>query len=170
MSLSNIEKNYIKTFEDEDFIEYVEDYDEYEMGIEKYGILFDNAISEIKSLANMGSKGVKVYRAINLKSLEDLDTSNVGQSWTYSKEHAHGWYGGDGESYILCAEMPVNSIDYWRSVRQNIITPEEREFGLEPGEPIYLTDVLDQEGNKIESFDYLQSTTEEGNFGEWTGD
>lgn len=85
---------------------------------------------------------IRVYRAVNLSSLDELDLDELGCSWSFEEDAAHSWYGGGGEKYILVADLPKSSVDLETTARQLIIHQhDEKEIRAEVHSRIYLLEI-----------------------------
>lgn len=128
---------------------------------------FLNKVRKIQTSAD----GIFCWRAINAKSLQDLDLNQIGASWSYSKDKAHSWYGGEGESFIVEALIPTTEIDLETTLRQNLVNPDENEIRLEGHSFILILKIYNADGEIVKEFkEPLKSSSGKiGVFGDWQG-
>jgi GNAT superfamily N-acetyltransferase len=169
-SASSLIKKFKKVAADEDFyeMEFLDHYDGEESNARNwFNHYLEQFLNELNRL-QIGTKGIKVWRAINAKSLEDINLDSVGASWSYKEGKAHTWYGGDGETFVLCGELPDKGIDIEVSLRQNLVNPDEYEFRTESAD-IYITAIQDKSGKVLKKFSppLKTQTGDAGLFGDW---
>ena len=129
-----------------------------------------NAIQYVENLllnAQYAQGKLKLYRGIDLVNPEDFDPTGVGESWTPVRDAAISYFGNmrihsrklgfmydkesEFKSYVLTALVPVDSIDWYRTVlralafshleQDGIPLFDEKEIVLKTGAPIELVDV-----------------------------
>lgn len=126
---------------------------------------FLNRLNRIKTC----SEGVIVWRVINSPSLDKINLEAIGASWSYNKDAAHAWYGGDGESFIIEAIIPFSEINKETTLRQNLVNPDEQEIRVEGNCTVYLLSISKKDGTLLKSFDPPKecSSGKIGIFGDW---
>jgi hypothetical protein len=88
---------------------------------------------------------LKLYRCIALKSLEDLDTKNLGVFWSDKIESAECHWTKGGESYIVSVLVNEDDIDENATTWHNMypsLGETEQEINLLPGRNITIVGIL----------------------------
>lgn len=117
---------------------------------------------------NVENTSIKLWRMISAPTLEDLNLDQVGASWSYHKDSAHSWYGGEGESYLVEGVVDFSEIDLDTTCRQNLVNCDEDEIRLNSNVDVYITKIY--QGNKlVQEFNppKLSSSGKVGVFGNW---
>lgn len=99
-----------------------------------------------KKAEAVGSK-LKIWRIISLESLADLNTKEVGASWTWDKSSlrtlARTATGEDDENkwYILVADVDIKNIDFEHTLYCNLSLPQETEIFVPKGKTVTLYEI-----------------------------
>ncbi len=169
----NLQKKFRELFNDEDF--YEDEYLDYYEGDEdeareQYDINGSSFFHRLNSWKK-GKHGIKAWRVVTVPKLEDIKLDNLGNAWAYDKEAARNYYGGQGQDFVLVAEIPEEAIDLEVTLRQFLVTGDEDEVRTEGFSKVYLYEILDADGKSIKKFSppQVSSTGGAGMFGDWVG-
>ena len=91
-----------------------------------------------------------VYRAVRLKSLDDLRVDRLGHFWTWDTEAPEAYWGkGAGGDYIIEGIVSREHVDWGETLRANAIHPDEKEIFIKVGAPIYVVSVKEMGDEEV---------------------
>jgi len=93
--------------------------------------------------------GTTVYRAVRLKSLDDLRIDRLGDFWTWDAYAAEPyWAEGTGGDYIIEGIVSREHVDWEKTLLANVFLPDEKEIFIKVGAPVYVVSVKDMYGGE----------------------
>lgn len=94
--------------------------------------------------STIGKSSIQIYRAMNLESLDDVDFSKFGLSWSfderenqYVKNNKTGRR--DAKTHLFTAQVNPQDIDWAKTLMGMLHWPEQNECRLKPGTNITIT-------------------------------
>lgn len=149
----------------EEFLDY---YDGPEEGAQSYFNHGFNLFLDKVDRLTVDNNSVKLWRMILTNNLEDINLESIGASWSYHKDKAHSWYGGEGEEFLVEGFVELLGIDLETTCRQNIVNCDENEIRLNSNVNIYIIKIY-QGQTLVKEFNppKLSSSGQVGAFGDW---
>lgn len=93
-------------------------------------------------VARISDFGTTVYRAVRLKSLDDLRIDRLGDFWTWDADAAEPyWAEGTGGDYIIEGIVSREHVDWEKTLYANALLPDEKEIFVMDGAPVYVVSV-----------------------------
>jgi hypothetical protein len=101
-------------------------------------------------VARISGFDTKVYRAVRLKSLDDLRIDRLGDFWTWDEDAAEPyWAEGAGGDYIIEGIVSREHVDWEKTLYANAILPDEKEIFIKVGAPIYVVSVKEMGDDEV---------------------
>lgn len=82
---------------------------------------FDSYANDVIDLFDSFPDEFPVYRSIKVKSEEDIDMDDLGESWSFDLESARRFGHGNGSNILLSATVTRDNIDWYESMHRYLI-------------------------------------------------
>jgi hypothetical protein len=106
----------------------------------QYEKAFTKFLAELKKHLKMKGSDLILYRAVNL--VKELNKNKVGTSWTYKRESAVPYWGGQGKTHILTALVPPKAVELVDTIAHNVgFEGTENEINLGDNQKIRLIEI-----------------------------
>ena len=94
-----------------------------------------------------------IYRCIAVDDPTEIDTAQVGTSWTYNVESAEPYYGlyGPGRGiYVLIAQVNPQQVDWIETIAMNMMpNDDECEIAVKRGEQLEITGIMEYKESRM---------------------